>query len=44
MIGSRDHSTVLHSIDLIEKKLREDKAFAAEVAKIEESLKIKKEQ
>ncbi|MBO5234068.1 MAG: chromosomal replication initiator protein DnaA [Prevotella sp.] len=44
MIGGRDHSTVLHSIDLIEKRLKTDKEFAAEVAKIEDALKVKKEQ
>lgn len=44
MIGGRDHSTVLHSIELIEKKLLTDKEFAAEVAKIEEAMKVKKEQ
>ena len=44
MIGSRDHSTVLHSIEQIENKLLTDKGFAAEAAKIEEALKVKKEQ
>lgn len=43
MIGSRDHSTVLHSIDIIEKKLKSDKVFAAEVEKIEQAMKIKKD-
>lgn len=43
MIGSRDHSTVLHSIDLIGKRLKTDKVFAAEVMKIEEAMKIKKD-
>lgn len=44
MIGGRDHSTVLHSIELIEKRLKSDREFAAEVAKIEEAMKVKKEQ
>ncbi len=44
MMGSRDHSTVLHSIELIEKKLHNDKDFAKEVTKIEDTMKIKKEQ
>lgn len=43
MIGSRDHSTVLHSIELIETRLKSDKAFVAEVAKIEQAMKIKKD-
>ncbi|MDO4172633.1 MAG: chromosomal replication initiator protein DnaA [Prevotellaceae bacterium] len=43
MIGNRDHSTVLHSIDIIEKKLKTDKQFAEEVEKVETALKIKKE-
>lgn len=41
MIGSRDHSTVLHSIDKIQKLLTTDKAFADNVSKIEKELKIK---
>lgn len=41
MIGNRDHSTVLHSIEQIERQLKEDKAFAEEVKKIEEALKVK---
>lgn len=43
MIGSRDHSTVLHSIDVVEKRLKEDRDFAAEVARIEKELNVKKE-
>lgn len=41
MIGNRDHSTVLHSIAQIEKMIMTDKAFAAELEKIEQALKIK---
>lgn len=43
MIGSRNHSTVLHSIDVVEKRLKEDRDFAAEVARIEKELNVKKE-
>lgn len=41
LIGSRDHSTVIYSISLIEKKIKEDKAFAAKMHDIEEALKVK---
>lgn len=41
MIGSRDHSTVLHSIAQVEQKIKKDKVFAEEISKIEASLKIK---
>lgn len=41
MIGSRDHSTVLHSIAQVENNLKKDKSFAEEMSKIEASLKIK---
>lgn len=41
MIGSRDHSTVLHSIAQMEKKIKTDKSFAAEVTAIIKALKIK---
>ncbi len=42
MIGSRDHSTVLHSITKVETMLKKDKTFAAEVKQIEETLEVKK--
>ena len=42
LVGSRDHSTVLHSIAKIEEMLAVDKVFASQVNKIEESLQIKK--
>ncbi len=41
MIGSRDHSTVLHSIDAIEKKLKKDKEFEAEVERIIKAMDLK---
>ncbi len=41
LIGSRDHSTVIHSIEQIELHLKSDKAFVATVEKIESSLKVK---
>lgn len=43
LIGNRDHSTVVHSCSAVEKKLKLDKAFEAEVATIENSFKLKKE-
>lgn len=41
LIGSRDHSTVQHGITQVEKRLKTDKEFVAEVKKIEQDLKIK---
>lgn len=41
MIGSRDHSTVLHSIDTMEKKIKKDKEFAAEVERIVKAMDLK---
>ncbi len=41
MIGSRDHSTVLHSIDAMEKKIKKDKEFAAEVERIVKAMDLK---
>ena len=37
-IGKRDHSTVLHSCDLVEKRLNVDKSFRAELERIERAL------
>ena len=42
LIGSRDHSTVLHSIAIIEEAISNDKAFAREVKEIERGLDVKK--
>lgn len=42
LIGSRDHSTVLHSIELIEETINSNKSFAQEVKEIERNLDIKK--
>ena len=42
LIGSRDHSTVLHSIALIEETINSNKSFAKEVKEIERNLDIKK--
>lgn len=41
LIGSRDHSTVLHSISKVEEMLAADKSFAEIVKKIENALAIK---
>jgi len=41
LIGGRDHSTVLHSCNAIEERLKVDKAFQAEVTSIENSFKLK---
>jgi chromosomal replication initiator protein len=41
LIGSRDHSTVIHSISKIEETLTNDKSFAMTVKKIVDALKIK---
>jgi chromosomal replication initiator protein len=42
LIGGRDHSTVIHSCNTIEKRLKIDKAFVAELSSIENSFKLKK--
>ena len=42
LIGNRDHSTVIHSCNAIEKRLKIDKAFSAEISSIENSFKLKK--
>ena len=42
LIGKRDHSTVIHSCNTIEKRLKIDKAFSAELSSIETSFKLKK--
>lgn len=41
LIGNRDHSTVIHSCNIIENRIKVDKAFADELASIETSLKLK---
>lgn len=41
LIGHRDHSTVLYSCDMIERRLKLDKAFADELNSIENSFKLK---
>ena len=41
LIGNRDHSTVIHSCYTIEKRLKVDKAFSAELTSIENSFKLK---
>ena len=42
LIGGRDHSTVLHSCNTIEQRLKVDKAFHAELNSIENSFKLKR--
>ena len=42
LIGGRDHSTVLHSINKVREMIEENKDFAAQLAKVEERLKVKK--
>ncbi len=42
LIGDRDHSTVIHSCNTVEKRLKIDKAFVAELNSIETSFKLKK--
>lgn len=41
LIGNRDHSTVIHSCNTIEQRLKLDKEFVDELASIENSLKLK---
>ena len=42
LIGGRDHSTVIHSCNTIEQRLKVDKAFLDEIYSIENSFKLKK--
>ena len=42
LIGNRDHSTVIHSCNAIEQRLKVDQAFQAELSSIENSFKLKK--
>lgn len=41
LIGNRDHSTVIHSCSMVERRLKTDKAFVDEIATIENKLKTK---
>ena len=41
LIGNRDHSTVIHSCNTVEQRLKVDKAFSAELSSIENSFKLK---
>lgn len=42
LIGKRDHSTVIHSCNTIEKRLKIDATFSDEIRSIENSFKLKK--
>ena len=42
LIGGRDHSTVIHSCNTIEQRLKVDRAFFAELSSIENSFMLKK--
>lgn len=42
LVGGRDHSTVIHSCNQVEQRIKIDKAFCAEVSSIETSFKLKK--
>jgi chromosomal replication initiator protein len=42
LIGGRDHSTVLHSINKVRMMIEKDKVFASQVKKVDEMLKVKK--
>ena len=42
LIGNRDHSTVIHSCNAVEQRLKVDLAFQAELSSIENSFKLKK--
>ena len=41
LIGNRDHSTVIHSCTQVEKRLKNDKMFSAELGTIENAFKLK---
>ena len=42
LIGGRDHSTVIHSCNTVEQRLKVDHAFSAELSSIENSFMLKK--
>ncbi len=42
LIGGRDHSTVLHSCNTVEQRLKIDKVFLAEISSIENSFRLKR--
>jgi len=42
LIGGRDHSTVIHSCNTVERRLKVDQAFSAELSSIENSFMLKK--
>lgn len=42
LVGGRDHSTVIHSCNLVEKRLSTDNGFSEEISQIEKSFKLKK--
>ena len=42
LIAGRDHSTVLHSCEKVEERMKIDKLFYEEVTKIENTFKLKK--
>ncbi|MBP7358457.1 MAG: chromosomal replication initiator protein DnaA [Prevotella sp.] len=42
LVGGRDHSTVVHSCNLIEKRIKVDKEFQDEMISLENSFKLKK--
>ncbi len=42
LIGNRDHSTVIHSCNTIEQRLKIDKGFSEEISSIERSFRLKK--
>ena len=41
LVGNRDHSTVIHSCSQVEKRMKADKLFLAEMESIENSFKLK---
>lgn len=41
LVGGRDHSTVIHSCNQVEQRLKIDKAFVGELSSIENSFKLK---
>lgn len=41
LVGNRDHSTVIHSCAQVEKKLKADKGFSAEISSIENAFRLK---
>ena len=42
LVGNRDHSTVIHSCEKVEQRMRVDKCFSEELVSIETAFRLKR--